>query len=289
MHAERITLALAWELTILSRREWEPDCQTRTLAAPDRPRLTLNLEAGGAWSSDAEVDPEAARLLDMLLPLCATPDARLAIAQMGQSLDGLIATPSGASHYINGAGGIEHLHRLRALVDAVLVGAGTASADNPQLTVRRVAGPNPVRVILDPNRRVPRTHQVFQDQAAPTLRLVSDGRDLSGPGVTDVQLPSNDAAKDQPLSGQVILDTLAARGLNRVLVEGGGRTVSSFLAADLLDRLHLIVAPLIIGCGRPAFSLPPMTGLEDALRPRARVFDLGSDTLFDLQPRLKAE
>ena len=76
----------------------------------------------------------------------------IAVGQIGQSLDGRIATPTGHSHYINGPAGLDHLHRLRALVDAVLVGVGTAIADDPQLTVRRVAGPNPARVVLDPKR-----------------------------------------------------------------------------------------------------------------------------------------
>ena len=76
------------------------------------------------------------------------------VGQCGQSIDARIATASGHSHYINGAEGLAHLHRLRALVDAVVVGVGTALADDPQLTVRRVAGPNPARVVIDPNGRL---------------------------------------------------------------------------------------------------------------------------------------
>ena len=72
------------------------------------------------------------------------------IGQIGQSLDGRIATASGQSHYINGPAAIVHLHRLRALVDAVIVGIGTVTADDPRLTVRRVEGPSPARVVIDP-------------------------------------------------------------------------------------------------------------------------------------------
>src|SRR5262245_15144180 len=82
-------------------------------------------------------------------------DDVMAVGQLGQSLDGRIATPSGHSHYINGPAGLAHLHRLRALVDAVVIGVGTALADDPQLTVRRVSGPQPVRVVIDPNGRLP--------------------------------------------------------------------------------------------------------------------------------------
>ena len=79
-------------------------------------------------------------------------DDLVLVGQCGQSIDARIATASGHSHYINGEAGLAHLHRLRALVDAVVIGVGTAIADDPQLTVRRVAGPSPARVIIDPER-----------------------------------------------------------------------------------------------------------------------------------------
>lgn len=281
MKRERITVESAWQLTLLSRNQWRGDADYQKVALPDQPECAVRLTRGGEWTCDLPVDSAAAALLDMFLPLCAPPRKRLVVAQMGQSLDGRIATAGGISHYINGPDGITHLHRLRALVDAVVIGAGTASADNPQLTVRHVSGPNPVRVILDPNRRVPSGHQVFKDRAAPTLRLVADSRDLSGPTVTDISLDGCEAGHKREV---YILDLLADRGLHRVLVEGGGLTVSRFLEAGLIDRLHLLVAPMIIGSGRPAFTLPPMETLEGALRPRTRVFSLGTDTLFDLQP-----
>ena len=72
-------------------------------------------------------------------------DDLMVVAQLGQSIDGRITTDGRHPTYINGAAGLDHLHRLRALVDAVVVGVGTAISDDPQLTVRRVAGPNPAR------------------------------------------------------------------------------------------------------------------------------------------------
>ena len=83
-----------------------------------------------------------------------TVDDLVIVGQIGQSLDGRIATESGHSKYINGPAGLVHLHRLRALMDAVVVGVGTAIADDPQLTVRRVAGPQPARVVIDPKGRL---------------------------------------------------------------------------------------------------------------------------------------
>ncbi len=79
-----------------------------------------------------------------------------------------------------------------------------------------------------------------------------------------------------------ILAVLADFGLRKVFVEGGGLTVSTFLNARVLDRLHVMVAPMIIGSGRPAFSLPEIDLLDDALRPRAQLINLGTDMLFDL-------
>ena len=80
-------------------------------------------------------------------------DEIFVVGQIGQSLDGRVATAGGHSHYINGPAGLAHLHRLRAIVDAVVVGVGTALADDPQLTVRHVAGRNPARVVIDPGAR----------------------------------------------------------------------------------------------------------------------------------------
>src|SRR6202142_3907459 len=90
-------------------------------------------------------------------------DPAYVIGQLGQSLDGRIATPTGRSHYINGPEAIRHLHRLRALVDAVIVGAGTVIADDPRLTVRLVEGPSPARVAIDPTGRLPATARIFAD------------------------------------------------------------------------------------------------------------------------------
>jgi riboflavin biosynthesis pyrimidine reductase len=82
-----------------------------------------------------------------------------------------------------------------------------------------------------------------------------------------------------------VIETLRARGLRRILVEGGGVTVSRFLQAGALTRLHVTVAPLLIGSGRHALSLPPIATLDQALRPPCRLFHLGNDVLFDLDLR----
>jgi riboflavin-specific deaminase-like protein len=205
-------------------------------------------------------------------------DDFVVVGQIGQSLDGRIATASGHSKYINGPAGLDHLHRLRALVDAVVIGVGTALADDPQLTVRRVAGPHPVRVVLDPNGRLPASAKVFVNDGVRRLLLTLEGTRCSPPsGVEILTLP----AAGGRIAPPAILAALAARGLRRVLIEGGADTVSRFLAAGCLDRLHIMVAPIILGSGRASFILPPIERADQALRMPIRAHQLDDEVLFD--------
>jgi riboflavin-specific deaminase-like protein len=209
------------------------------------------------------------------------------VAVLGQSLDGFIATPCGHSRYINGAESLVHLHRLRALSDAVLIGVGTAVADAPRLTTRHVPGPDAIRVVVDPNGRLPHGSGLLHDGLAETIVLRSGERDRLGEArltaqAVAIHLPASPAGLD-PAD---ILAALAGRGLTRVLVEGGGRTVARFLEAGRLDRLQLAVSPLILGGGRPALPIAPCARLEEARRPAAsRRYLMGEDVLFDLALR----
>ncbi len=206
-------------------------------------------------------------------------DGLMVVAQIGQSIDGRIATDGGQGEYINGPAGLDHLHRLRALMDAVVVGVGTAVADDPQLTVRRVAGPQPARVVIDPRGRLPQDARILAADGA--RRIVITGvecgcRYPDGVEVLDVALANGRAA---PIE---ILRALQAAGIRRVLVEGGGQTVSSFLSAGCLDRLHIMVAPMLLGSGIPGLALPPIGRVDDALRPPVRTHMLGDEVLFDV-------
>ena len=207
---------------------------------------------------------------------CAKPARAYVVAQLGQSLDGRIATPTGHSHYVNGPDAIRHLHRLRALVDAAIVGIGTVVADDPRLTVREVAGPSPARVVIDPNGRLPADARILSDDGVPRFVVQGAGRSARA-GVTTIEVPERGGRLDP----HDIVAALADRGLRRLLVEGGGRTVSAFLAAGALDRLHLCVAPLVIGSGPIGLMLPPIDRLEHALRPTIALHRLGEDVLFD--------
>ncbi len=215
-------------------------------------------------------------------PLRGAAGGRLAVGQIGQSLDGRIATPTGHSHYINGPAGLDHLHRLRSLVDAVLVGAGTAIADDPQLTVRRVAGPSPARVLLDPAGRVPASVRLFADDGVRRLALTAEGVTASRPHGVETVAIRRDSHGVAPAD---VIETLAQRGLRRVLIEGGADTVSRFIAAGCLDRLHVVVAPIVLGSGRTGISLPPIERADQAMKIPMRVHNLGDEVLFDCDLR----
>jgi diaminohydroxyphosphoribosylaminopyrimidine deaminase/5-amino-6-(5-phosphoribosylamino)uracil reductase len=204
---------------------------------------------GDGWSAVPQAF-RAARSLpapwdDLFGPLRAgRVDDLVVVGQIGQSLDGRVATIQGRLEYINGPAGLAHLHRLRALVDAVVVGIGTALADNPQLTVRNVAGPNPARVVIDPRGRLPAGARLLAPDGI--RRLVVRSEEAGGPlpaGIDVMTLP----AENGHIAPAAILAALAARGFRRVLVEGGAETISRFLAAGCLDRLHVVVAPIILG------------------------------------------
>ncbi|MFE9864161.1 RibD family protein [Streptomyces sp. NPDC005506] len=260
---------------------WDRLRGIRSEAEADAAGLIRGTDGRRRWRC---ASPEADILADRYLPLCLG-GPRFVIAQLGQSLDGFIASRTGDADYVTGTMDRDHLHRLRALCDAVVIGAGTAVADDPQLTVRTCAGSNPVRVVLDPHRRVPLRHRVFSDGAAPTLWVVGADRDR-GQAVPVMEgidiLPLPDAAAFAP---RRLLRELARRGLGRVLVEGGGITVSRFLHARALHRLYLTVAPVLLGDGVPGLGFPGPELMRDALRPPTRRAALGEDTLFELDLR----
>jgi diaminohydroxyphosphoribosylaminopyrimidine deaminase/5-amino-6-(5-phosphoribosylamino)uracil reductase len=209
-------------------------------------------------------------------------DSVMAVGQLGQSLDGRVATPTGHSHYINGPAGLNHLHRLRALVDAVVVGIGTALADDPQLSVRRVSGPQPVRVVIDPKGRLPANARLLADDGVRRI-IVTTNHTTNGAGP---KFPVGIEILALPQSGgqiapSAILSSLAERGLRRILIEGGADTVSRFLAAGCLDRLHVVVAPIVLGSGRVGLTLPAIERADQALRAPMHVHRLEEEVLFD--------
>jgi diaminohydroxyphosphoribosylaminopyrimidine deaminase / 5-amino-6-(5-phosphoribosylamino)uracil reductase len=170
-----------------------------------------------------------------------------------QTLDGRIATSTGSSQWISAPESLRFSHELRAKHDAIMVGVGTVCKDDPRLTVRLVAGQNPLRVVVDSTLRTPLTAAVLAEGVAPgTVLAVTDfapaakrGK-VHALGATVLCLPTN-------ASGRVDLVALLAAlhqwGVGSVLVEGGAGMITALLQARLVDRLVVCVAPKILGAG----------------------------------------
>jgi diaminohydroxyphosphoribosylaminopyrimidine deaminase/5-amino-6-(5-phosphoribosylamino)uracil reductase len=203
------------------------------------------------------------------------------------TLDGRIATGSGDSRWVTGEAARAEVHRLRDRVDAVVVGAGTALADDPLLTTRLPGGGgrDPVRVVLDSRLRLPRRLHLFHpESAAPTLVAhVTEREPRLGAGVEPLRCR---AGRDGRVDLADLLARLRARGVAHVLVEGGGEVHRAFLAAGLADEVLLFVAPKILGGGVPWLSGEGPARMADALRlENVEVRAVGEDLVVRGVPR----
>ncbi|MEN9934504.1 MAG: hypothetical protein RLZZ387_1083 [Chloroflexota bacterium] len=272
-HAERVALAEAGDLargadlyvtlepcTFHGRT---PPCTDAIIAAGIRRVLYVapdpdpRIGAGAAHtlgSAGLEVrrlpDPGGA-VAELLAPFrCRVLAGRpLVTAKVAVSLDGKIATSAGESRWITGPDARREVHRLRDRADAILVGVGTALADDPELTTRLEdhwrPPRDPLRIVLDSRGRTPlsarlmRSGTLFATAAAPPAWSEAVCRS----GAEVVRLPGQDERVDLP----ALLALLAGRGVNRLLVEGGAEVLGAFASQGLLDEVWTFVAPLLIG------------------------------------------
>lgn len=203
--------------------------------------------------------------------------------KLAVSLDARIADRTGRSQWVSGSEAREFVHWLRAGFDAIAVGAGTATADDPGLTVRGSVVPAkpPLRVVLDRRGEVARTATLVRTaRETPTLFFL-------GPealAASRAALESSGAQVAEADAPRAALMELARRGIASVLVEGGGVLAGRLLKEELVDRVYLIVAPILLGGdGVPAFAGLPGTAIEAARR--WRTVDrrtLGNDSLLVL-------
>lgn len=228
-------------------------------------------EAGIAVDTGVEAD--AAAELNAGYLLMRREDRPLITLKVATTLDGRIATHAGQSHWITGEAARARAHLLRARHDAVLVGSGTAVADNPSLTVRLpgMDAYRPLRVVLDGRLRLPLTHGLVRDAAEiPTLLMTRHdvpadrSKAYRGAGVELEELPTDTQGA---LSLTAALHALAARGLTRVLVEGGGQLAAGLLRYNLVDRIVWFRSPRVIGGdGIPAIAGFGLDQLADTPR-----------------------
>jgi len=229
------------------------------------------------WARLLTRDPALADASSLYRALLAP--GTLILGRIAQTLDGRIATTSGESFWISGPEDILHTHRLRALFDAVVVGAGTVRADDPLLTTRHCPGPSPVRVVIDTDRRLGDAYRLFAGAPRTIVVCADDAPPKPPPRAAEIMtLPRTASGLDLA----ALVAGLRARGLQRIFIEGGGLTVSRFLSAGLLDRLHVTIAPLLLGAGIPAFTLPGVSHPDQGLRVGWTVHRLGQDLLLDI-------
>lgn len=201
--------------------------------------------------------------------------------KLATSLDGRIATAQGESRWITGPDAREQVHRLRSAHDGVLIGVGTALADDPELTVRLPAydGPQPARIVLDSHQRLPVTSRLAlsaRDIPTYVVSLAPLAPALAQLGLKGVQAARDEAGR--PDLGAVV-SVLNGLGLHRLFAEGGGEVAASLLGLGLVTRLEWFRAPIIIGGeGRPAIAALALDALADAPRlRRTEVRVLGED------------
>ncbi|HEX4111420.1 MAG TPA: bifunctional diaminohydroxyphosphoribosylaminopyrimidine deaminase/5-amino-6-(5-phosphoribosylamino)uracil reductase RibD [Stellaceae bacterium] len=176
----------------------------------------------------------------------------LVTLKLATTLDGKIATASGESRWITSEAARRRSHLLRASHDAVMIGAGTARTDDPELTCRLpgMADHHPVRIVVDAGLRLPLTAKLVAGAAqTPTWIVTRDGGDAARhegfrtAGVALIELPGH----EQGIDLAEALQALGKRGLTRVLVEGGGQLAAGLLRQDLVDRIAWFHAPAVIG------------------------------------------
>lgn len=203
-----------------------------------------------------------------------------------QTLDGRLATAGGSSQWISSSESLHFAHILRAKHEAIMVGAGTACRDDPRLTVRLVAGKNPLRVVVDSTLRTPLTAEVLANGAAAGTVLAVTERasadrcaEASQLGATVLRLPADTEGR---VDLEALLSELYAWGVSSVLVEGGAALITSLLCDRLVDRLAVCVAPKILGSGIEAVGDLGICELNDSLvLIDTSIIPYGVDVVFD--------
>lgn len=225
--------------------------------------------------------PEVLLFVKLYGPYCfASSQAKhlgrsVAITHFAQSLDGRIATAGGGSKWIGDRKNREHAHRMRALCDGVLVGAGTVRRDRPRLTVRHVPGRNPVRIVLGSSQKELRA---MTDASSEPVWVIGGKREtLKG----NVHILDIEEGENGLIPAGAILKELHGRRIDSVYIEGGGMTASHFLKSYAVDVLQLHISPLILGSGRASFSLPVIEKISEARRfDTHEWFQVGDGVMF---------
>jgi diaminohydroxyphosphoribosylaminopyrimidine deaminase/5-amino-6-(5-phosphoribosylamino)uracil reductase len=250
-------------------------------------RGQAELEAAGIKTYLGEHEEEAREINEAYIKFITT-GMPFVIAKFAMSLDGKIATRSGDSKWISGEESRRHVHSLRQMADAIMVGVGTVLSDDPQLTARAGEGATrekqPLRVIVDSFGRTPPQARLFQMPGKTLLAVAAPlekgkARQFNGLGAQVLELPSKEGLVDLT----ELLKALGEREITCVLVEGGGALLGSLFDLGLVDKVVAFIAPIIIG-GRNAVT--PVAGdgvaeMAEAMRlSRVRTQQFGQDIMI---------
>ncbi len=215
------------------------------------------------------------------------------ILKSAQTLDGRIACANGYSQWISGTSSLELAHRLRAEVDAVVLGARAVELDNPALTVRHVKGANPYRIVLSTNANLSPKLKLFTDNQDRKTILVTCKSRLPKSfsqtnGLTWWQVERQSKSQGEHLNLEDFLAKAWDFGINSILVEGGGRLATDFLKLGLVDKHIVIIAPLTLGAGIEAVGDLHSQKITDAISyDRSSFSAIGSDMMFSGYPQTR--
>ena len=251
-----ITKKTAWSLILNIKASTNYEAKKNILEITEQVqkktlKIRYNRKKNYIEDTNINLKEDIENLFNIFLPIVCFQGKFQYIAHIAQSLDGFIATESGESKYISGKENLEHIHRLRAISDIIIVGAKTYLEDKPKLTTRLVKGNSPLIYVFDPKR-------------------ILEKKDIMG---DIVHLRDN---------LNLLKKTLRDKDKQTVYVEGGGRTVSYFMNKNILNKIHICLCPIILGGGRPSFVPDKYIELNNLKSFKPNHYQMGKDILFDI-------
>lgn len=221
-----------------------------------------------------------------------TTERPYVMLKIAQTLDGYTAAQNGESQWITSEEALTKVHYWRSVYDAVMIGRQTAHFDNPRLTVRKIEGRQPVRVIVDGPGELPGHLNLFNDQYVDKTYRVTHNKALSEPSADDevLRLLQPDAYRGKTISvsqvdGHADLDLALAKlgrlGVSSIMVESGGSLGTALLKQGLVDKLHLFVAPKLLGGGKRSILGLGIERMQEIMEFRSSSWEqVGPDMLF---------